>query len=923
MGPCRWRIPSDNPERPLADDATVCNTEHAPSAPNPNSRPVRLTVETGPLAGTVVHLERDQPALLGSGPDCALRIQEAGVLDQHAVVKALKGQGFGIKALGNVRVNGSEVQASPLGDGDVIEVGTTRIAFGKTQERGLPKISGYRIIDVLGKGGMGTVYRAEQVSLHRQVALKVLKQEQTSDPKFVANFVAEARAAAKLQHPNVVSVFDVEHDGGTYYYAMELMHDGSCEDWLKQNGVMPVDRALQVIADAAAGLAYAESLGMVHRDIKPDNLMLDQHGAIKIADLGLASTSGDGSSEERAIGTPHFMAPEQVLNKDLDHRTDLYALGCTFYRLVTGKTPFRGQTVKDILRAQVKEQAEPASRANANVPMEVTAIIQRLMAKDPGDRYQTANELLEELEAMLQPPQKRGMWIGLAAAAVVIAGGAIWWAVTRPDTIKTIKETVVYDDPEKQEFADLIKVLEGEAAHKDARIALLSARVSGMSGEELANELDRVARDHTGTPAAGDATSLAVSIRSELEQQKQRQTQRRTRIAEHIANVRRSTIKPLNAADFALAIRALDVKPPVELAGDAELVAAVDKLRTEIVDKARDRIEALRKPLAEARSADDETKLKAAIDELEVGLKPDARWPQDVASELAAAKTEASTGREALAAVQQLRRAGVWKSYHELLRTEDGFRSHIGRYDFQAAADSVASFGASFANGSEGGAGASSKEAADRAKGLSEWAAVASAFATALEQACATGQVQVPISGETLRVVRWNREKRTFSVKGISRSRSKEREIDCKSLRVEDWLSLANAVDGQMPGARECFVGLVAVHAHCEAAKTYLANLSKSGDASGDASGTGDQSYPFAADVFESLLSNLSADSSAAGSPATNTLTSRVLSDELQAGKRLAAGLRALSEKRNLAAAGHIEKLLEDHPHSIAVAVMP
>ena len=367
---------------------------------------MRLTVETGPFAGTVITLEREHPTTIGSAADCALRIQEAGVAPQQAVVKALRDSGFGIKALApGLRVNGAQVEASPLQDGDIIEIGTTRIAYGQVQKRGLPTIPGYRVLEELGRGGMGYVYRAEQTSLHREVALKVLNRELTKDPAFVAKFVAEARAAAKLQHPNVVQVFDVDNDGETYFYAMELMHDGSLEGWLKQHGAMPVDRTLRVIADAAAGLAYAESLGIVHRDIKPDNLMLDQHGAVKIADLGLASTVEE--TEDKAIGTPHFMAPEQVLKKELDHRTDLYALGCTFYRLVTGKTPFRGASVKDILRAQVKDEAEPANKANPEVGAEVAAIIQKLMAKDPGQRYQTANDLLEDLAVLLQPPAKK------------------------------------------------------------------------------------------------------------------------------------------------------------------------------------------------------------------------------------------------------------------------------------------------------------------------------------------------------------------------------------------------------------------------------------------------------------------------------------------------------------------------------------
>ncbi|MDO8348826.1 MAG: FHA domain-containing serine/threonine-protein kinase, partial [Planctomycetota bacterium] len=515
---------------------------------------MRLTVETGPLAGTVVFLDRDQPAVLGSGADCAIRVQEAGVQPQHAVVKALKDQGFGVKALApGVRVNGAAIEASPLKDGDVIELGTTRIAFGQVQKRGLPRVGGYRILDELGRGGMGTVYRAEQVSLHREVALKVLTHELTKDPAFVAKFVAEARAAAKLQHPNVVQVFDVEHDGDTYFIAMELMHDGSLEDWLKQNGAMPVDRALRVVADAAAGLAYAESLDIVHRDIKPDNLMLDQHGAVKIADLGLARTEAE--TEEKMIGTPHFMAPEQVLRKTVDHRTDLYALGCTFYRLVTGRTPFRGTTVKDILRAQVKDEAEPAHKARPDIPAEVSAIIQKLMAKEPNDRFQTANELLEQLQVLLQPPAKKGLWIALAAAGVLVASGAIYWAVNKPKDIET--RTEYLNNPEAARLAKENDQLKDEARQAQATIAVLQARLAGLPELELAQVLDRLAGEHAGTRAAADARQRAEQLRKDVGERERQLQQRGGQIRDHLAGLLQNLQPQFAAHDYGLAMRSL------------------------------------------------------------------------------------------------------------------------------------------------------------------------------------------------------------------------------------------------------------------------------------------------------------------------------------------------------------------------------
>lgn len=863
-----------------------------PSDLKPN-RHVRLTVETGPLAGTVIHLKRDEPTLIGSNADNHICIVEAGVIDHHAVVKALKGTGFGIKAHGDVRVNGSAVQASPLADGDVIEIGTTRIAFGIIQARGLPSISGYRIMDQLGKGGMGVVYRAEQVSLNRQVALKVLKQEQTSDPVFIAKFVAEARAAAKLQHPNVVSVFDVENENGTYYIAMELMHEGSCEDWLKQNGVMQVDRALQVIADAAAGLAYAESLGIVHRDIKPDNLMLDQHGAIKIADLGLASHSSD-SSDARAIGTPHFMAPEQVLNQDLDHRTDLYALGCTFYRLVTGKTPFRGQTVKDILRAQVKEQPELASRANPEVPNEIAQIIQRMMAKEPRDRYQTSNELLEELQELLQPPQKRGLWITMAVVAVLVATSAIGWAVTRPS--KTIEIEKRYDDPLTQELADKLKIQKGITKQNTATIAVLRMRLSGLQDEQLATALEQIAAEHPDTVAAQEATELVATIRSEMEERKRQEAQRRSRIAEHIAMVRQATIKPIDAHDYQRAIQALEVKAPVDIAADTVLVDGVGKLRADVVELAKQRIRNLLAPLSDQKITGDEDKLLAAMERLEVGLNPETRWPTETIGEVNEAKQAILSARDSIATLQELRRASAWKTYHNMLSDQASFRSPLANNDFATMSSSIDAFAAT-----------ASGEPVLRAQGLAEVSKSAKAFAAALEQAIASGSIMIPIEGEDLKVVAWSRAKNDFTVKLSNR---KQTTIAGASLTVAQWLGLADQVLEGPPGGRESFLGLLVINKHCIAAAEYLSNLSITSDETGLAA----QAYPFSADVFEQLLAKMQ----------TSTANwSKALNHELQAGKRLAAGLRALSEKRNTAAAGHIDKLLSAHPHSLVVAVLP
>lgn len=859
---------------------------------------MRLTVETGPLAGTVIPLDREQPTYLGSAQDCALRIQEAGVAPQHAVVKALRGEGFGIKALvPGLRVNGAVVEASPLQDGDVIEVGTTRIAFGELQKQGMPTIQGYRVLGTLGKGGMGMVFRAEQVSLHREVALKVLSRELTKDPQFVAKFVAEARAAAKLQHPNVVAVFDVEHAGDTYYYAMELMQ-GSLEDELKKGGALAVDRALRVIADAAAGLAYAESLGIVHRDIKPDNLMLDQHGVVKIADLGLARS--DDEAEEQAIGTPHFMAPEQVLRKDIDHRTDLYALGCTFYRLLTNRTPFRGQSVKDILRAQVKDEAEPAHKVNGAVPAEVSAIVAKLMAKEPKDRYQTANALLEDLERLLQPPAKKGLWIGLAAAAVVIAGGAIYWGATKPKDVVT--EKVFYDDPEKQRFADENVALKAAAKEDQAMIALLQARLTGLVDTQLADALDEVAARHPDTKAAIEASERGKRLRADVAERERKADERR-RQAEAYATGLREAVRPLlEAGDYAAALAKLAAAAPPEIAGEPTLAPALAAQRDEAIATARAAATALVERGSRAVAQADAAELSAANTALAAAVADKQRWPKEVDAELTAIDRQLAAGKEAAERLAQAATQTRWSSYATLLAADDGFATAIERLDFVAAAAAVERFAA-----------AGPKDAiAARAESLGAAARLAAEFADALRAGLAAAPIPFPGSADDSEVVSaWDVAKGQLTIVDTSKRTNKERQVAIGTLSPETWLGLAESVAQPTPGGRECFLAFLALEAHRAAAAAYLRRIDPRNDLSGSQEG---DSYPLSIGLIEVLRRRLP-DGTAGWLPA--------MRDELDAAARLVAGLRALSERRHLAAATHLERAVADHPHSYLVLRLP
>jgi len=258
-------------------------------------------------------------------------------------------------------------------------------------------IGGYKLQEVVGRGGMGTVYRATQLSLQRDVALKVLSRELAKDKSFRDLFINEAQSAAQLVHPNVVQVYDAGIEGDVSYFSMEFIHQGSVEEILARDKTIDWREAILMVLEAAHGLQYAESKGIVHRDIKPDNLMLNEDGRIKIADLGLAKR-GEGPKDSGVIGTPHFIPPEQALGKEVDGRADQYSLGATFFRMITGRTVFTGKTAKEIVLKHVKEPAPAASSVNDELPGDLDLVLSRMLAKDPDDRYADATELIGALE---------------------------------------------------------------------------------------------------------------------------------------------------------------------------------------------------------------------------------------------------------------------------------------------------------------------------------------------------------------------------------------------------------------------------------------------------------------------------------------------------------------------------------------------
>ncbi len=296
-------------------------------------------------------------------------------------------------------------------------------------------IAGYRIEGLLGKGGMGSVYRATQLSMNRPVAFKVLAPRLAGDPAFVGRFRREARAAGRLHHPNLVTVHDSGEADGLVFFSMELVEGRSLKAVIKERGRLPADEALRLTRQALEALAYAHGKGVVHRDIKPDNLMLMANGQIKVADLGLSriDEGGDGgatnlfeTSAGSFMGSPHYMAPEQGRDAhSADQRSDLYSVGATLYHLVCGQPPFSGATAMEVLiAAQEHPLAWPAA---APPPAPLRELIARLLEKDPARRPPDAQAAIAVLDHLLtpqggsQPVPPRRSWRGALLTAAILA----------------------------------------------------------------------------------------------------------------------------------------------------------------------------------------------------------------------------------------------------------------------------------------------------------------------------------------------------------------------------------------------------------------------------------------------------------------------------------------------------------------------
>jgi eukaryotic-like serine/threonine-protein kinase len=272
-------------------------------------------------------------------------------------------------------------------------------------ERSGQAIPGFRILGKLGAGAMAKVYKAKQLSLDREVAIKVLPKQHSSNPQFIERFYAEGRAAAQLNHPNIVQAIDVGRAGDVYYFVMEYVEGRTVHDDIIKHKRYPEDEAIEVAIHVAEALEHAHERGLIHRDIKPKNLMISKEGLVKVADMGLARAISDKEAAEaekgKAFGTPYYISPEQIRGEvDVGPPADIYSLGATLYHMVTGSVPFDGKNPSAVMHKHLKAELIPPDHVNPKLSAGISEIIEMMMAKKPAQRYQNCTDLLVDLRAV-------------------------------------------------------------------------------------------------------------------------------------------------------------------------------------------------------------------------------------------------------------------------------------------------------------------------------------------------------------------------------------------------------------------------------------------------------------------------------------------------------------------------------------------
>jgi serine/threonine-protein kinase len=306
----------------------------------------------------------------------------------------------------------------------------------------------YEIIDKVGSGGMADVYKALCHRLNRYVAIKILKPEYSTDAGFVQKFRGEAQSVAGLSHPNIVSVYDVGEDDGLYYIVMELVEGITLKRFIEKRKKLDVKEAVGIAIQIAMGMEAAHTHHIIHRDIKPQNIIISREGKVKVADFGIAKAATSNTISQNAIGSVHYLSPEQARGGYSDERSDIYSLGVTLYEMLTGQVPFAGDNSVSVALLHIQSEAVPVREINPDVPLSVDKIIQKCMQKKPERRYQTAADLIIDLKRSVINPE--GDYVNIPSSTGVDPSPTRNITEEELETIKSVAKTppkrVVYSD---------------------------------------------------------------------------------------------------------------------------------------------------------------------------------------------------------------------------------------------------------------------------------------------------------------------------------------------------------------------------------------------------------------------------------------------------------------------------------------------
>ncbi len=395
----------------------------------------KLRIVDGPLSGTEFVL-RDKVSVAGRHADCAIPLPDPKVSRNHAEFLPDPGRGgwFSIIDIGSSNgtwVNGIQLAPSvprPLSGGDEIRIGQNTFRYFAGDAR-LPDldIPGYVLDDMLAEGGMGSIFRAHNRESGLPAAIKILHPGYAKMGEFVERFIQEARAAGRLSHPNIIKVYNVgKTANGRYYFTMELVKGATLTQKMAS---LPAKDAARLFLDIADALDYAHRRGIIHRDIKPDNILIGPDGEPKLTDLGIAVLDRPEMEQrgQRVLGTPHYMSPEQASGKTITASTDIYSLGATFFHVFTGHPLFDSSDPQQIMIKHVREKPPRLADANPEIPEEIAAIVDRCLEKDPEKRFPDAGSL----RAALSKAIAKNYPGALPADTVVRRKSALWqWALT-------------------------------------------------------------------------------------------------------------------------------------------------------------------------------------------------------------------------------------------------------------------------------------------------------------------------------------------------------------------------------------------------------------------------------------------------------------------------------------------------------------